>query len=195
LSVLAYAARCHGGQVRESDGAPVIEHVSEVARLLRDAGCPDVVIAAGLLHRVLLDTDVPASALRARFGATVAGLVEAATVDCVGSYPQRKHVLREQIRNADHNAAMLFAANEIAEDRELAAEVRHGWTRSAAKVSTGRPPSVLERYQIMRLEQYHASLAMLQAVAPRHRLVRQLAVELDSCPIAVHRAQRFSVEP
>jgi len=194
LSALAYAARCHAGQVRESDGAPIIEHLSEVARLLRDAGCADVVIAAGLLHRVVQDTDVSAASLTARFGPTVAGLVEAATVDCVGSYPQRKHALREQIRNADDDdAAMLFAANEIAEVRELADEVRRGRIRSAAKRTAAGEFSPRERYQQMRLQEYHASLSMLQAVAPRHRLVRQLAVELDGCPLSVRRARRPSL--
>lgn len=195
LSVLAYAARCHAGQLRESDGAPVVEHLSEVARLLRDAGCADVVIAAGLLHRVVQDTDVPASALRARFGATVSELVQAATVDCVGSYPQRKRALREQIRNSGHAAAMVFAANEIAEVRELADEVRRGRTRTVAEASTDHAPSARERYQYMRLDQYHASLSMLQGVAPRHRLVKQLAVELAGCPISLRRPQRPSVEP
>ena len=196
LSALAYAARCHAGQVRESDGVPVVEHLSEVARLLRDAGCADVVIVAGLLHRVVQDADVPASALSARFGATVAALVEATTVDCVGSYPQRKHALREQIRNADHAAAMVFAANEIAEVRELAAEVRRSRTgTAAAEASTDGALSALERCQYMRLDQYHASLSMLQGVAPRHRLVKQLAVELDCCPVSVRRPRRPSVGP
>jgi hypothetical protein len=195
LSALAYAARCHAGQVRESDGAPIIEHLSEVARLLRDAGCADVVIAAGLLHRVVQDTDVSAAALTERFGPTVAGLVEATTVDCVGNYPQRRHALREQIRNAGPAAAMLFAANEIAEVRALADQVRRERARTAAARSAGRAPSPLERYQQMRLQEYHASLSMLQAVAPRHRLVRQLAVELERCPISVRRARPPSLAP
>lgn len=195
LSALAYAARCHAGQVRESDGAPVIEHLSEVARLLRDAGCADVVIAAGLLHRVVQDTDVSASALTARFGATLSELVQAATVDCVGSYPQRKAALREQIRNADQAAALLLAANEIAEVRALADEVRRERSRTAAQAGAGSARSRLERYQQMRLQEHHASLLMLQGVAPQHRLVRQLAVELDCCPISVRRPQRPALMP
>jgi hypothetical protein len=187
LSALAFAVRCHAGQVRESDGAPVIEHLSEVARLLRDAGCADAVIAAGLLHRVVQDTDVSADALAERFGPAVAGLVNVTTVDCVGSYPQRKHVLREQIRNADHDAAMLFAANEIAEVRDLADEVGRERTRSAVEGSAAGDYSPRGRYRQMRLQEYHASLSMLQEVAPGHRLVRQLAAELDSCPLAVRR--------
>jgi (p)ppGpp synthase/HD superfamily hydrolase len=190
--VLAYAARCHAGQRRESDGAPYIEHLSEVARLLRDAGCADAIVAAGLLHSVLQDTDVSAAELRARFGVTVSELVQATTDDCVGSYPQRMHALREQIRNADHDAALLFAANEIAEVRELADEVRRERARVGAYTTRDRARGSLERYQQMRLREYHASLAMLLKVAPRHRLVRQLASELDRCPISMRRAKHVS---
>jgi hypothetical protein len=59
LSALAYATRCHVGRRRESDGAPFVEHLSEVARLLRNVGCADVVVAAGLLHSVRQDTKSP----------------------------------------------------------------------------------------------------------------------------------------
>jgi hypothetical protein len=36
---------------------------------------------------------------------------------------------------------------------------------------------------------------MLLEEAPRHRLVRQIAVELDSCPITVRRAKRPGLSP
>jgi hypothetical protein len=187
-------ARCHAGQRRESDGAPYIEHLSEVARLLRDAGCADALVAAGLLHSVLQDTEVSAAELKARFGVTVSELVQATTEDCVGSYPQRMHALREQVRNAGHDAALLFAANEIAEVRELADEVRRERARIGAYAARDHARGSLERYQQMRLREYHASLAMLLAVAPHHRLVRQLASELDRCPISFRRAKHVSAE-
>jgi (p)ppGpp synthase/HD superfamily hydrolase len=38
--------RCHAGRRRTSDGGPSIEHPLEVARLLRTAGCSDVLVAA-----------------------------------------------------------------------------------------------------------------------------------------------------
>lgn len=189
LSALAYAARCHAGQRRESDGAPFIEHLSEVARLLRDAGCADVLVAAGLLHSVLQDTDTSAAELGARFGATVAQLVQATTDDCVGSYPKRMHALREQVRHADHDAALVFAANEIAEVRELSDEVRRERARVGAHAVRNPARGSVERYRQMRLREYHASLAMLRAVAPQHRLVRQLATELAGCPLSFRRAR------
>jgi hypothetical protein len=159
-----------------------------VARLLRDAGCTDVVVAAGLLHSVLQDTGISAAELRERFGDTVAELVEANTDDSIGSYPQRMHALREQLRDACPDAALVFAANEVAEVRDLSDEVRRERVRNAAAGAPDRAPAPLERYQQMRLREYHASLTMLLAVAPEHRLVKQLAGELDRCPLTLRRA-------
>jgi hypothetical protein len=92
----------------------------------------------------------------------------------------------------DLDAALLFAANEIAEVRELADEVRRERARVGAYAARDHARGSLERYQQMRLREYHASLAMLLAVAPQHRLVRQLANELDGCPISVRRAKHVS---
>ena len=192
LSALAYAARCYAGQRRETDGAPYIEHLSEVARLLRDAGCADALVAAGLLHSVLQDTDVSAAELSARFGVTVAELVQTTTDDCVGSYPQRMHALREKVRAADHDAALLFAATEVAGVRALADEVRRERGRTGVDAARDRARGSLERYQQMRVREHHASLAMLLDVAPQHRLVRQLDRELDDTLLSMRRAAHVS---
>jgi hypothetical protein len=190
LSVLAFAARCHAGQRRASDGAPFIEHLSEVARLLRDAGCPDVVVAAGLLHSVVEDTDVSAAELTARFGASVTELVEATTNDCVGNYAMRRIALREQIRAAGSEAAMLFAAIEISEVRALARHVRRERARVGPAAPTDGARERVERLQQMRFEEHRASLAMLSGVASEHRLVKQLASEIADCPVTIRRPRR-----
>jgi (p)ppGpp synthase/HD superfamily hydrolase len=49
----------------------------EVACLLHDVGAADHVIAAGLLHDVIENTDADADDLRKRFGSSIAGLVVA----------------------------------------------------------------------------------------------------------------------
>ncbi|MEY2513889.1 MAG: diphosphokinase / guanosine-3,5-bis(diphosphate) 3-diphosphatase [bacterium] len=188
-TALAYAARCHLGQRRASDGAPFVEHLSEVARLLRASGCSDAVVAAGLLHGVVQDAGVGAAELTARFGATVAALVLATTDDSIGSYPQRKEALREQVRRAGRDAALVFAAIEIAEVRELADEVRRERARARAG-APATPDSARERYRTMCLAHHRASLAMLDAVVPGHRLVRRLAEELAGVQVAIRDARR-----
>jgi (p)ppGpp synthase/HD superfamily hydrolase len=165
-SARVFATRCHARQRRSSDGASFIEHPLEVARLLRDAGCSDVVVAAGLLHDVVEDAAVSADELREHFGADVADLVLAVTEDArVSSYRRRKRLLREQVRRAGDDAALVFAADKISKVRELAAERRR------------------DRAAVLRLEHYRESLGMLRSVAPEHPLVDRLADELDARPL------------
>ncbi len=183
-AALAFAVRSHAGQQRTSDGAAFVEHSLEVARLLRDAGCSEVLVAAGLLHDVLEDSHVSVAELTERFGADVAGLVQAVSDDtCVRSYRQRKQMLCEQVRNTGGDAALLFCADKISKLRELPDQVTRDRGRFHATAHEHRASSHLEHYQQMRLEHYQQSLAMLQRVAPRHPLVRQLAHELNACPI------------
>ena len=169
-SARAYATRCHARQVRTSDGAPFIEHLLEVARLLRDAGCSDVVIAAAMLHDIVEDTDVDIAELRARFGDAVADLVHAVSDSPdVPDYRVRKRLLREQVRAAGRDAALLFAADKIAKVRELPDRSVRGRTHE---------------YDL-RLEHYRESLAMLQQVHGCHQLVCRLATELRAADRAL----------
>jgi len=186
-SALRFAVHCHAGQRRKSDGAAFIEHPLEVARLLRDAGCPDVLVAAGLLHDVMAQTHVSSDELAARFGTVVADLVQAVTDDsCVHSYRQRKQVLCEQVRDAGDDAALLFAADKISELRELPAQMGRDWARFDTRCGS-RARDRLEHYHQMRLEHYRESLDMLLRVAPRHPLVNRLESDLDEWPSAAGR--------
>lgn len=178
-SALGFAARRHARQRRDSDGAPFIAHPLEVARLLRDAGCSEVVIAGGLLHDVLETTYTSVAELTTRFGPEVANLVQAVSDDpSVESYRERKQRLREQVRNADHDAALVFAADKVSKVREQRQRI------TPDRVASGAPD--LERLchdEAMRLEHYHESLRMLQDVAAGHPLVELLANELHANPM------------
>ncbi len=73
------AVSVHSGQVRK-DGARVIDHVVSVARNIREFGPPDgELLAAALLHDVVENTAVPPGEIEERFGARIAGLVDAVT--------------------------------------------------------------------------------------------------------------------
>jgi (p)ppGpp synthase/HD superfamily hydrolase len=182
---LAFAVQCHSGQRRDSDGTPFIKHPLEVARLLRDAGCGETVVAAGLLHDVV-DTDVDVPELSERFGRDVAALVDAVTDDsCVESYRLRKQLLRDQVRFLGGDAALLFAADEISKLRELPTRVRRDQQRVSDLPGDSRPRRYLERHATMRLDHHRASLAMLEQVVPGHELVGRLCQELARCSAEV----------
>ena len=68
----------HSVQRRKS-GEPYIIHPLAVSQILADLGMGPIVVAAGLLHDTVEDTDYTLDQCRAEFGDTVAGLVDGVT--------------------------------------------------------------------------------------------------------------------
>lgn len=68
----------HSPQRRKS-GEPYIIHPLAVAQILADLGMGPIVVAAGLLHDTVEDTDYTVDDCRAEFGDTVTGLVDGVT--------------------------------------------------------------------------------------------------------------------
>jgi hypothetical protein len=172
-AALEFAADRHGGQRRETDGAPFILHPLEVAQLLRGRDYPDAVIAAGVLHDVIEDTDVRGGELRDRFGPTVSELVVSVSEPPGGGpYAERKARLRERVAAASADAAAVFAADKVAKAREF----RLGLVRDGgdAVIDTDK------------LDHYWACLALLEDRLGHVPLVRQLRFEvLDAEPATV----------
>ena len=163
----SWAARRHVGQSRAVDDAPFILHPIEVAALLSSRGYDDEVIAAGLLHDVVENTETGIGDVRDRFGDRVAQIVAAVTEDeAIEEYEQRKAALREQVAAAGPDAHVVYAADKLAKTRELRAQAASGDGRV--------DDAALDR----RLEHYEDSLQMLEVVAADLALVHQLAFEL-----------------
>ena len=74
----ARVVRQHSSQRRKS-GEPYIIHPIAVAQILADLGMGPLVVAAGLLHDTVEDTDYTLDECRAEFGDTVTGLVDGVT--------------------------------------------------------------------------------------------------------------------
>ena len=64
---------------RRKSGEPYIIHPLAVSQILADLGMGPIVVAAGLLHDTVEDTDYTLDQCRAEFGDTVAGLVDGVT--------------------------------------------------------------------------------------------------------------------
>ena len=158
-----YARRLHQGQRRQVDGQPFILHPLEVGALLYQAGAPDDVIAAGLLHDTLEKADAAEAELSRRFGAHVTALVLAVTEDDrISGYAHRKAALRDQVATAGDEALMLFAADKVSKAREL-------------RLGSGIGKVVRRR----RLTHYRRCLALLQERLPEFPLVGMLAREME----------------
>ena len=162
-AALEFAIDRHAGQLREGDQAPFVLHPLEVGFLLRSAGYPDHVVAAGVLHDVLEDTDTDQAELCERFGTSVSTIVGAVSEDpSIGDEQARKAALRAQVADASDEAVAVFAADKVSKAREF-----------RLKLSCGLGADY-------RLGHYWASLAMLeQSLADQHQLLEQVRFELE----------------
>ena len=159
-----FARAHHEGQRRDADDAPFVVHPLEVAKLLRDAGYPDHVVATGALHEVLEDTDVDKGELKERFGPEVAELVDALTDDpSIEDQQERRAALRRQVEESGEKAAAVFAADKISKAREMRMKADFG------------PLGEDDR---AKLDHYGQSLDMLDRVCGGGDLVRALREEL-----------------
>jgi (p)ppGpp synthase/HD superfamily hydrolase len=163
---LDFASNRHAGQTRDIDSIPFVTHPVEVACLLHESGYSDEVVAAGVLHDVLEDTDVQRPELEERFGAEVAALVASVSEDpSIENNVERKAALRRQVARAGDEVAAIFAADKVSKARELRARARHGRFVRADEGKLGH---------------YQASLEMLTELIPGHPLVQQLREELEA---------------
>jgi (p)ppGpp synthase/HD superfamily hydrolase len=143
-----------------------VRHPVEVACLLHEAGYSDEVVAAGVLHDVLEDTDTEPGDLVGRFGVEVTTLVAAVSDDpTIEDETERKAALRAQVARGGDEVAAVFAADKVSKAREL--RLRMGGGR-------------FERADRTRLEHYEASLEMLSELLPGHALVERLREELGA---------------
>ena len=171
---LAFAEGRHSGQTRDLDDIPFVTHPLEVARLLHEAGYSDEVVAAGVLHDVLENTDAERADLDVRFGTAVTWLVTAVSDDpSIEDPEERKAALRRQVSQAGERAAAIFAADKVSKARELRLLVSRGELGEADRA---------------KIEHYEQSLDMLAEIIPGHDLVEQLRRELDALPIRQTRA-------
>jgi len=85
------AAWAHRHQVRKGTNIPYIAHPFAVGLMLARAGCSDAVVAAGILHDTVEDTELTLEDLRRDFGEEIAGIVAGCTEpDKSVSWEERK---------------------------------------------------------------------------------------------------------
>jgi len=133
-----------------------LDHTVEVAHLLYEEGYGERVVAAGLLHDVMVYACIGVSDLKARFGQDVAALVGVLTSDPeVGDYEKRKLVQRAGVTTAGRRAAAVYAADALSSTRGLRAAYAHdgecvaktlGASLDEVMVNADRDVRMLERF-------------------------------------------------
>lgn len=120
------AAAVHATQERKT-GGPYIMHPRAVARILADAGCDDVVIAAALVHDVLEDTPMTEAYLCRTLGTEVAGVVATLSENKSLPWEDRKRAYAQAVRAGSRTVQLISLADKIDNAHSLiAAHAREG---------------------------------------------------------------------
>lgn len=113
LKAREIAKEAHAEQVRKSDGSPYIEHPKAVASILEKYGFSDEVIAAGLVHDVLEDSDISEAELRAELGDDVVDIVVAVSEDQSLEWEDRKQQYIENVAEGSDEVKAVSVADKI----------------------------------------------------------------------------------
>jgi (p)ppGpp synthase/HD superfamily hydrolase len=166
VAATRFAQEHHAGQRRPADRASFMLHPLEVASLLELARYPDYVVAAAILHDVLEDTGAKRSELEAEFGSQVADLVALVSDDpSIVDEEARKQDVRERVRHAGGDAAVVYTADKISKVRELRSLMADGMPEAEAAA---------------KLQRYWGMLEMLEQTMPDSRIVELLRFELEA---------------
>ena len=116
---LRAASRWHRDQRRKGSDIPYISHPVGVALILARLGFPEAVIAAGLLHDVVEDTEATAIEIEEIFGVDVAAIVATCTetkADASGAdrpWADRKRDYLEQVASGSIEARAVALADKL----------------------------------------------------------------------------------
>lgn len=135
---LVYASQLHQGQSRKGTHVPYITHLLAVAAIVGEHGGTEDEVVAALLHDAVEDQGGASRlvAIRARFGETVAQIVEGCTDTDETPKPEwcvRKQRYIEHLASAPPSVLLVSSADKLHNARSILADFRvlgsSLWTR------------------------------------------------------------------
>jgi (p)ppGpp synthase/HD superfamily hydrolase len=165
------AASAHRTDQRPSDGRLFIEHVTEVAGLLRRLDFDEDLVAVGLLHDSVERGRLTEAELRTAIGGPICALVMVLSEDpAIESFEERKAALRERVAAAGGRAVTVFAADKLSD----IAGLRRGIDASRAGAEARMDTSVSSM-----ADHYRDSVQMIASLWPGSAFLSALRRELE----------------
>jgi len=113
-AAIEVAAKAHQNQFRKTTDTPYISHPYAVGLLLAQFGCSEEVIAAGILHDTVEDTEITLEYIRENFGDKVASIVEGCSEpDKSLPWKARKRHTIEFLKTASLEVRMVTCADKL----------------------------------------------------------------------------------
>jgi (p)ppGpp synthase/HD superfamily hydrolase len=127
---LQFASVKHQNQRRKNGDIPYINHPIEVAHILVQAGVKDHdILAAGLLHDTIEDTETTEAELDLEFGARIKGIVLECSDNKDLAKDERKRVQIQKAVKASTEAKLVKMADKISNNRGLLVGAPPSWSK------------------------------------------------------------------
>lgn len=129
MRAIELAARAHQGQTRkDAQGTPYISHPFAVGLILTKYGAPEHVVAAGILHDVLEDTNVTYEDIVTEFGSEVAELVQWVSIPKgLGDGHAGKAAYLEKLTQSSIEAKLISAADFLHNRADIILSLDQGY--------------------------------------------------------------------
>ncbi|WP_428910824.1 HD domain-containing protein [Niallia sp. Krafla_26] len=153
---IGFAAKAHQNQARKGTDIPYITHPYAVGMLLQKAECSEEVIAAGILHDTLEDTETTLTDLIEAFGVHIAILVQAATeIDKRQPWEVRKQHTIDKLKEASIEEIQVIVADKLHNLRSIRADLNlHG-------------DSIWQRFNRGKRDQHWYYASIVKSLSPR----------------------------
>ncbi|MGV3487181.1 MAG: HD domain-containing protein [Tuberibacillus sp.] len=117
---IAFAAKAHDKQYRKATNVPYIAHPFSVGMILMQAGVGEDLVAAGVLHDVVEDTEATMEDLIREFGQAIADIVAGCSEpDKSLSWEERKAHTIGYLKTAPSEVKVVTAADKLHNIRSI----------------------------------------------------------------------------
>ncbi|SOC11164.1 HD domain-containing protein [Ureibacillus xyleni] len=167
-----FAAKAHDGQMRKSTNVPYITHPFAVGMLLQQLNCSEEVIAAGILHDTIEDTEATYEQLVQEFGEKIANFVQAASEhDKSLPWEERKQHTIHSLASASLEEIQIIIADKLHNLRSIREELE------------SQGDVVWSRFNRGKAQQHWYYSSIVKAVLHRkeeYQLIEQLEEEVQA---------------
>lgn len=136
---LQMAAVAHEGQYRKNTKIPYIAHPAAVGLILQKAGYKEELVAAGILHDTVEDTEITLEDIKREFGNKIAEIVAGCSEpDKTLSWEERKEHTIEYLKTAPEDIRVVACADKLHNVRSICQDVERDGEQIWSRFKRGR---------------------------------------------------------
>jgi (p)ppGpp synthase/HD superfamily hydrolase len=160
---LQIAAKAHVNQRRKGSDIPYIVHPVAVGMILMKAGYDETLVAAGILHDTVEDTDLSLQDIEQEFGPKIAEIVGGCSEpDKALSWDQRKTHTIEYLKNAPNDIRAVACADKLHNIRSITNDYKRIGAEIWNKFNAGKEKQEWYYTQIVESLNYQNSFPLVE---------------------------------